>query len=70
MIGLLFVVGTSIEVGVVISFFFFYLGLDSLVIAASSVMMALVVVTQVPKRFLWRRRPHVAGRAKMVNDNE
>ncbi|XP_062511188.1 uncharacterized protein LOC134187084 isoform X2 [Corticium candelabrum] len=60
--------GTSIEVGVVISFFFFYLGLDSLVIAASSVMMALVVVTQVPKRFLWRRRPHVAGRAKMLYD--
>jgi hypothetical protein len=60
------VVGTSIELGIIVTFFFFYLGIDSIAMAAASVMMSLFVITQIPKRFMWRKRPYVSGRAKKL----
>ena len=54
---------TTIEVGVVAPIFFYAVGLDSLAEDVVWIMFVTCVVSQIPKRFIWRDRPFMARRA-------
>jgi len=54
---------TAIEIGITTPFVLYALGWDFLATVALYLMISLSVVSQLPKRFIFRKRPHVAGRA-------
>ena len=55
---------SSIEVGAVVPVVLFFAGADALASWAACLVFAMAFVTQFPKRFVWRRRPFMAGRAE------
>jgi len=67
---LLFTGMVAIEMGIAAPFILFVLGKDSLAIEMSYLMLVLCVLSQIPKRFLWRYRPYMVGRALKMRDKE
>ncbi|XP_065837594.1 uncharacterized protein [Oscarella lobularis] len=57
---------TSIELGVIASYALLYLGLNNIATLVIAMTSTLVVVSQLSKRFVWRDRPHMVGRAKRI----
>ncbi len=54
---------TCIEVGCFVPLFLFALGFDELAACILTLIVYTALVSQVPKRFLWRDRPYMQGRA-------
>jgi hypothetical protein len=60
---------TSIELGITAPLVLFLLGLDYLATIALYQVLSVTIVSQIPKRFVFRKRPHVAGRAIRMSKN-
>ena len=56
----------SVEVAAIIPYFLIFLGWDRAVLPVLSQSVVLLVLSQLPKRFIWRYRPYMVNRAKMV----
>jgi len=56
----------AIEIGIAIPFILFILGYDGLAVEFTYLALVLALMSQIPKRFLWRFRPYMVGRAQMV----
>jgi len=56
----------AIEVGLVMPFLFYCMGLDTFGVLSLGFVLALTLISQVPKRFIWRFRPWHVGRAKTI----
>lgn len=54
---------TSIEIGITTPYVLYVWGWDFLATVALYIILSVIIVSQIPKRFLFRKRPHVAGRA-------
>jgi membrane-associated phospholipid phosphatase len=61
---------TTVEVGVLCPFACFSLGLDEAGTVCLCYVMAVCFISQIPKRFVWRTRPFLAGRAKKVRSDK
>ncbi|KAL0234752.1 hypothetical protein PCE1_001788 [Barthelona sp. PCE] len=61
---------TSIEFGCAVPIVFLFCNLDGLVSEYIWLMLVATLISQIPKRFLWRRRPFMTGRAKKVIDTK
>eukprot|EP01137_Pigoraptor_chileana_P029899 Opistho-2@15754 len=57
---------TAIETGIAVPMVLHIMGLDALAQLATFLMLALCGVSQIPKRFIWRYRPYMVGRARKV----
>eukprot|EP01114_Cavostelium_apophysatum_P022395 TRINITY_DN8089_c0_g1_i1.p1 TRINITY_DN8089_c0_g1~~TRINITY_DN8089_c0_g1_i1.p1 ORF type:complete len:402 (+),score=24.45 TRINITY_DN8089_c0_g1_i1:165-1370(+) len=67
----LFLTGTvAIETGIAAPFIFFVLGWDALGIEMGYLMIVLSFLSQIPKRFIWRFRPYMVGRARKTRKKE
>lgn len=55
---------STIEIGMTVPFLCFFLGWDAAAQIWLSFALALAIIPQLPKRFIWRPRPYMAGRAK------
>ena len=62
-----FVVFTTIEFGIMLPFVLHGLGIDSLATLFTYIAVALGIIPQIPKRFIWRSRPYMVGRAIKLN---
>jgi len=60
----------AIETGIAAPFIFFALGLDGLAIEMTYLMIILSLLSQVPKRFIWRYRPYMVQRASKLRKKE
>lgn len=61
---------SAIETGIAAPFIMFILGWDGLATELSYLMLILSVVSQIPKRFLWRWRPYMVWRAFKLRKSE
>jgi hypothetical protein len=60
----------AIETGIATPFVLYVLGFDGLATELSYLMLLLALFSQIPKRFLWRYRPYMVGRAlKVISNN-
>jgi hypothetical protein len=57
---------TTIEFGIAAPLFFFLANMDAIAVPILYIMLALSIITQIPKRFLFRKRPYMQGRAKCL----
>jgi hypothetical protein len=57
---------TTVEVGIAVPFCLFIFGKDTLATEMTFLMALTCLISQIPKRFLWRYRPYMVGRAKKV----
>ncbi|KAA8494217.1 hypothetical protein FVE85_4192 [Porphyridium purpureum] len=57
---------TAIESAIWMPFVLFSLGYDRFATIATHLLLALALISQIPKRFLWRPRPWMIGRAKGI----
>eukprot|EP01028_Stygiella_incarcerata_P011335 TRINITY_DN6359_c0_g1_i1.p1 TRINITY_DN6359_c0_g1~~TRINITY_DN6359_c0_g1_i1.p1 ORF type:complete len:391 (+),score=78.08 TRINITY_DN6359_c0_g1_i1:153-1325(+) len=65
-ISLFFTFITTIEIGIFFPFLFFALGIDDLATHIMFLILATASISQLPKRFVWRMRPWMCGRALTV----
>jgi len=56
----------AIEIGIAGPFVLYILGFDGLATEFTYIALILALVSQVPKRFLWRFRPYMVNRAQMI----
>lgn len=56
----------SVEVAAIIPYFLIFLGWDRAILPVLSQSVVLLILSQLPKRFIWRYRPYMVNRAKMV----
>eukprot|EP01113_Clastostelium_recurvatum_P030077 TRINITY_DN3645_c0_g1_i1.p1 TRINITY_DN3645_c0_g1~~TRINITY_DN3645_c0_g1_i1.p1 ORF type:complete len:412 (+),score=55.92 TRINITY_DN3645_c0_g1_i1:178-1413(+) len=56
----------AIEIGVVAPFILFMVGWDGLATELLYLILILSIVSQIPKRFIWRFRPYMVYRAQMI----
>lgn len=56
----------AIEIGIAVPFVLFFLGYDGIATELAYLALILALVSQIPKRFVWRLRPYMAGRATKV----
>ena len=68
--ALLLTVFTAIEFGLVLPFMLYLVGFDELGDLAVYLLLVLSVVSQVPKRFMWRPRPWMVKRALKVRKDK
>ncbi|KAL0221855.1 hypothetical protein RCL1_001709 [Eukaryota sp. TZLM3-RCL] len=54
---------TTIEFGMVLSFLFLFAGWDSFEDETTFIVLIVCILSQIPKRFIWRPRPYMVGRA-------
>ncbi|PRP80258.1 hypothetical protein PROFUN_12197 [Planoprotostelium fungivorum] len=70
-LGILFTSIFAIEIGFALPFVLFVSGWDALATELTYLMLFLGLLSQIPKRFLWRHRPYMVNRAyKMRGDKE
>mmetsp|Transcript_13592 Transcript_13592/g.20584 ORF Transcript_13592/g.20584 Transcript_13592/m.20584 type:complete len:416 (-) Transcript_13592:50-1297(-) len=55
---------TLIETGITFPYILFILGLDSLALQFAIIILLTLIISQIPKRFVYRKRPWVVSRAK------
>jgi len=56
----------AIELGIAVPYLLFFLGYDGIATELAYLALILAIVSQIPKRFVWRLRPYMAGRARLV----
>jgi len=61
---------TTIESGIAIPAMLFVLGYDGLATQFAYLMVLLVLVSQIPKRFIWRYRPYMVHRGRKMRKKE
>eukprot|EP01118_Nematostelium_gracile_P003170 TRINITY_DN13603_c0_g1_i1.p1 TRINITY_DN13603_c0_g1~~TRINITY_DN13603_c0_g1_i1.p1 ORF type:complete len:372 (+),score=43.36 TRINITY_DN13603_c0_g1_i1:123-1238(+) len=61
---------SAIETGIAAPLIMFILGWDGVATELTFLMIILSVLSQIPKRFLWRWRPYMVWRAKKLRDSE
>jgi len=67
----LFITGCSaIETGIAAPFCMFVLGWDGIATELSYLMLLTCVLSQIPKRFIWRWRPYMVWRAQKIRKTE
>ena len=57
----------SVEIAAMIPFLLVFVGWEREAMLAICHLTVLLVLTQLPKRFMWRYRPYMKSRAKMVS---
>ena len=59
----------AIEISMALPFALFMLGEDGIAIEFCYFALMLCIVSQIPKRFIWRWRPWMVGRARKVRES-
>ena len=62
-ISIIITIFTTIEIGILAPLILFILELDQFACYVMWVMLSLSILSQLPKRFMYRKRPFLAGRA-------
>eukprot|EP01112_Ceratiomyxa_fruticulosa_P000969 TRINITY_DN1091_c0_g1_i1.p1 TRINITY_DN1091_c0_g1~~TRINITY_DN1091_c0_g1_i1.p1 ORF type:complete len:411 (+),score=38.69 TRINITY_DN1091_c0_g1_i1:211-1443(+) len=60
----------AIEIGIGTPFILLLLGWDGLAVELTYLALTLALVSQIPKRFVWRFRPYMVRRAQMVKEDK
>ena len=62
-----FIVFFSVEVAAFLPYLYIFVGWDRAVLSVLSQSIVLLIVSQAPKRLMWRFRPYMVNRARMVS---
>jgi membrane-associated phospholipid phosphatase len=60
----------AIEIGIAVPYLLFFLGYDGIATELAYLGLILAIISQIPKRFVWRLRPYMAGRAKLIKKDK